>query len=54
LKRGPSFALELLGLDGSLVGQGEGLGVEVSRFRVGIEMPNLYFANKSLKLSNYD
>jgi hypothetical protein len=54
LKRGPSFALELLGLDGSLIGQGEGLGVEVSRFRVRIEMPNLYFANKSLKLSNYD
>jgi hypothetical protein len=29
LKRGPSFALELLVLHGSLVGQGEGLGVEV-------------------------
>jgi hypothetical protein len=53
LKRGPSFALELLGLDGSLVGQGEGLGVEVSGFKVGIEMPNLCFANNSLKLSNY-
>jgi len=54
LKRGPSFALELLGLDASLVGQGEGLGVEVSGFRVGIEMPNLYLTNKSLKLNNYD